>query len=169
MTYQPMLELLAYLRANGFQTWIVSGGGIEFMRPWAERAYGIPPSQVVGSSIASRYESRDGRPAIVRLPAIEFVDDGPGKPVGIQRAIGARPIAAFGNSDGDYEMLEWVTSGPGARLGVLVHHDDGTREPAYDRQSHVGKLSRALDSAPHREWTVVSVKQDWARVFPDGD
>ena len=168
MVYQPMLELLAYLRANGFQTWIVSGGGIEFMRPWVEEAYGIPPAQVVGSSIRTRYVLRDGVPTIERLPEVEFVDDKEGKPVGIQRAIGRRPIAAFGNSDGDFEMLEWVTSGPGPRFGLIVHHDDGQREPAYDRDSHIGRLARALDEAPARGWTVVSVKRDWTTVFPSG-
>jgi phosphoserine phosphatase len=166
MVYQPMLELLAYLRANGFQTWIVSGGGIEFMRPWTERVYGVPPSQVVGSSIRTKYELVNGAPSIARLPEIEFVDDKAGKPVGIQRAIGRRPILAVGNSDGDFEMLEWVTSGPGPRLGLLVHHDDGAREVAYDRESHVGRLARGLDEAPARGWMVVSVARDWARLFP---
>ena len=167
MVYQPMLELLAYLRANGFQTWIVSGGGVEFMRPWAEGVYGIPPSQVVGSSIRTRYVLQDSVPVIERLPEIEFVDDKAGKPLGIQRFIGRRPIAAFGNSDGDFEMLEWVTSGAGPRLGLIVHHDDAARESAYDRQSHIGRLARALDEAPARGWTVVSMKQDWTRVFAD--
>jgi phosphoserine phosphatase len=166
MTYRPMLELLAYLRANGFQTWIVSGGGVEFMRPWAEATYGIPPAQVIGSSIRTRYEVRDGVPTIVRLPELDFLDDQAGKPVAIQRVIGRRPVAAFGNSDGDFEMLEWVTAGPGPRLGVLVHHDDGEREPASDRPSAVGRLARGLDEAPARRWTVVSVKQDWLQVFP---
>lgn len=164
--YQPMLELLAYLRANGFKTFIVSGGGIEFMRPWSERVYGVPPEQVVGSSAETRYELRDGKPAIVRLPAIDFIDDKAGKPVGIHKFIGRRPILAFGNSDGDFEMLEWTTAGPGPRLGLLVHHDDAEREVAYDRQSTVGRLDRGLDEAPKRGWTLVSMKRDWKRVFP---
>ena len=150
MIYQPMLEVLAYLRANGFKTFIVSGGGIEFMRPWAEKVYGVPPEQVIGSSIKTQYEIRDGKPVIARLPELNFIDDKAGKPVGIQQMIGRRPIIAFGNSDGDFEMLEWTTSGPGARLGVLVHHTDAEREWAYDRQSHVGKLDKALDEAPKR-------------------
>jgi hypothetical protein len=167
MVYQPMLELLAYLRANGFQTWIVSGGGVEFVRPWAEQVYGIPPSQLVGSSIRLRYVLQDSVPVVERLPEVEFIDDKSGKPVGIQRFIGRRPIAAFGNSDGDFEMLEWVTSGTGPRFGLIVHHDDAARERAYDRESHVGRLARALDEAPARGWTVVSMKQDWTRVFAD--
>ena len=145
MTYQPMKELLAYLRANGFKTFIVSGGGIEFMRPWAERVYGVPPEQVVGSSIKTKYELRDGKPVIVRLPELNFIDDKAGKPVGIQQHIGRRPIAAFGNSDGDYEMLAWTTGAPGARLGMIVRHDDAEREYAYDRKSHIGKLDRGLE------------------------
>ena len=164
--YQPMLELLAYLRANGFKTFIVSGGGIEFMRPWAERVYGVPPEQVIGSSIQTRYELRGGKPAIVRLPAVDFVDDKAGKPVGIHKFIGRRPILAFGNSDGDFEMLEWTTTGPGPRLGLLVHHDDAEREVAYDRKSVVGRLDRGLDEAPARGWMLVSMKRDWKRVFP---
>ncbi len=167
VVFQPMLELLAYLRANGFTTWIASGGGIEFMRVFSERVYGVPPEQVVGSSIKARYEVRDGEPVIVRLPEIDFVDDKAGKPVGIQAFIGRRPIAAFGNSDGDFEMLEWVTTGPGARLGMLVHHDDAEREDAYDRESRVGRLARGLDEAPARGWTVVSMQRDWERVFPE--
>ena len=150
MTYQPMKELLAYLRANGFKTFIVSGGGIEFMRPWAERVYGVPPEQVIGSSIKTKYEVRDGKPVLVRLPELNFINDKSGKPVGIQQHIGRRPIAAFGNSDGDFEMLEWTTSAPGARLGLIVHHDDGEREFAYDRKSHVGKLDRGLNEAGAR-------------------
>jgi hypothetical protein len=164
--YQPMLELLAYLRSNGFETFIVSGGGIEFMRPWSERVYGVPPEQVVGSTIQTRYELRDGKPAIVRLPAFDFVDDKAGKPVGIQKFIGRRPILAFGNSDGDFEMLEWTTAGAGPRLGLLLHHDDAEREAAYDRESQVGRLARGLDEAPARGWTLVSMKRDWKRVFP---
>jgi len=165
MVYQPMLELLAYLRANGFKTFIISGGGIEFMRPWAEQVYGIPPEQVVGSSIKTRLELRDGKPVLVRLPELNFNDDKEGKPVGINQHIGRRPIAAFGNSDGDFQMLEWVTSGTGRRFGLLIHHDDAAREFAYDRASAVGKLDRGLDEAPKHGWTVVSMKNDWKRVF----
>jgi phosphoserine phosphatase len=166
LVYQPMLELLAYLRANGFQTWIVSGGGIEFLRVFAEDRYGVPPQQVVGSSVKTKYEVRDGKPVIVRLPQIDFVDDKAGKPVGIHRFIGKRPIAAFGNSDGDFEMLEWVTAAPGARLGFIVHHDDTEREFAYDRKSSVGRLDRGLDEGPKRGWTIVSMKNDWRTVYP---
>jgi phosphoserine phosphatase len=166
--YAPMLELLRHLEANEFEVWIVSGGGIEFLRPWTKRVYGIPPQRVVGSSIETKYEVRDGRPVIVRLPALDFVDDAAGKPVGIHRFIGRRPLAAFGNSDGDFEMLEWTTAGPGPRLGVLLHHDDGEREVAYARDSHVGRLARGLDEAPKRGWTVISMKRDWKRVFPGG-
>jgi hypothetical protein len=165
MAYQPMLELLAYLEASGFRTYIVSGGGVEFMRAWADRVYGIPPERVIGSTIRTRFEVWDGKGVLVRLPEIEFVDDGPGKPLGIQHRIGRRPIAAFGNSDGDREMLEWTTMAPGLRLGVLVHHTDAEREYAYDRGSSVGKLDVALDEAPERGWLVVSMKSDWARVF----
>ncbi len=166
LVYQPMLELLAYLRANGFKTFIVSGGGIEFVRAWSEKVYGIPPEQVVGSSIETKYEVRNGTPTLVRLPKIDFIDDKAGKPVGINRHIGRRPIAAFGNSDGDFQMLEWTTAGPGARFGLLLHHDDAEREYAYDRKSHVGKLDRGLDEAAARGWVVVSIKRDWNRVFP---
>jgi hypothetical protein len=166
LVYQPMLELLACLRANGFKTYIVSGGGVEFMRPWTEKVYGIPPEQVVGSSIETKYEVRDGKPVIARLPEMEFIDDGEGKPVGILKFIGRRPIAAFGYSGGDFQMIEWTTSGPGPRLGVYLHHDDAEREFAYDRQSHFGKLARGLDEAPARGWTVISMKDDWRTVFP---
>lgn len=166
MVYQPMLELLAYLRANGFKTFIVSGGGMEFIRPWAERAYGVPPEQVIGSSIRTAYEVRDGRPVMVRLPELNFLDDKAGKPVGIQQHIGRRPILACGNSDGDFEMLEWTTAGAGARLGLLVHHDDADREYAYDRRSHVGRLDRGLDEGPRHGWTIISMQADWRRVFP---
>ena len=167
LVYQPMVELLEYLRANGFKTFIVSGGGVDFMRPWAEGAYGIPPEQVVGSSIRTGFELRDGRPVLVKLPEVEFVDDKAGKPVGIHRFIGRRPIAAFGNSDGDLQMLQWTTIGaPGRRFGLIVHHDDAEREYAYDRDSHVGRLDQALDAAPAAGWTVVSMKQDWRAVFP---
>lgn len=168
MVYQPMLELLAYLRANGFKTFIVSGGGMEFMRPWTEKVYGIPPEQVIGSSIRTKFEVRDGKPVLVRLPEINFIDDKAGKPVGIQQHIGRRPIAAFGNSDGDFEMLEWTTAGPGPRLGVYVHHDDAGREWAYDRKSPIGKLDRGLDEAAKRGWVVISMKDDWKVIFPFG-
>jgi hypothetical protein len=166
LVYQPMLELLAYLRANGFQTWIVSGGGIEFLRVFAEERYGVPPQQVIGSSVKTKYEIRDGKPAIVRLPQIDFIDDKAGKPVGIHKFIGKRPIAAFGNSDGDFEMLEWTTSAPGARLGLIVRHDDAEREFAYDRNSHVGRLARGLDEGPTRGWTIVGMMNDWRTVYP---
>jgi phosphoglycolate phosphatase-like HAD superfamily hydrolase len=167
MIYQPMRELLDYLRANGFRTFIVSGGGIEFMRPWVERVYGIPPEQVVGSSIRTKYELRDGKPAIVRLPEVDFIDDKAGKPVGIHKYIGRRPILAVGNSDGDFEMLEYTTSRDGPSLGLIVHHDDAEREYAYDRASSVGRLDRALDEAPRRDWGVISMRRDWRQVFPD--
>jgi hypothetical protein len=165
LTYAPMRELLDYLRANGFKTFIVSGGGIEFLRVISEELYGVPPEQVIGSSIKTKYEVRNGQPVIVRLPEIDFIDDKAGKPVGIHKFIGKRPIAAFGNSDGDFEMLEWTTSAPGARLGVLVHHDDSAREFAYDRTSHVGKLARGLDEGTRRGWTLVSIKDDWRTVY----
>ena len=166
LVYQPMLELLAYLRANGFKTFIVSGGGIEFMRPWAEKVYGIPPEQVIGSSIKTRFEVRDGAPVLVRLPEINFIDDKAGKPIGIQMHIGRRPIAAFGNSDGDLQMLQWTTIGPGPRFGLIVHHTDADREYAYDRQSSIGRLDQALDEAKRQGWTIVDMKQDWKQVFP---
>ena len=166
MVYQPMLELLAYLRANGFKTFIVSGGGIEFMRPWVERVYGVPPEQVIGSSIKTKFELRDGKPVLVRLPEVNFIDDKTGKPVGINAHIGRRPIAAFGNSDGDLEMLQWTTAGRGARLALIVHHTDAEREWAYDRTSSIGRLDKALDEAQARGWTVVSMQQDWKRIFP---
>jgi hypothetical protein len=164
--YQPMHELLIYLRANSFKTYIVSGGGVEFMRPWVESAYGIPPEQVVGSSGVVKFEIRDGKPVLVKEPKVEFIDDGPGKPVGINRFIGRRPIMAFGNSDGDYEMLRWATDGEGPRFGLIVHHTDAEREYAYDYPSPVGRLKRALDEAPERGWIVVSMKQDWTVIFP---
>ncbi|MGY2486068.1 HAD family hydrolase [Cupriavidus sp. CP313] len=166
LVYQPQLELLSYLRANGFKTYIVSGGTIEFMRPWSQAVYGIPPEQVIGSSQTVRYLVRDGKPVLVRDPKLEFVDDGPGKPVGIYRHIGRRPILAVGNSDGDLQMLEYTTGDDGPRMGVLVHHDDAEREFAYDRQSKVGKLDKALDAARAKGWTVVSMKQDWQQVYP---
>lgn len=165
MVYQPMLELLAYLRANGFKTFIVSGGGIEFMRPWTEQTYGIPPEQVVGSSIKLKFEMRDGIPVLFRLPEIDFIDDKDGKPVGIQMHIGRRPIAAFGNSDGDMQMLQWTTAGDGVRFGLIVHHTDAVREWAYDRDSPIGRLDKALDAAAVNGWTVVDMKKDWKKVF----
>ncbi len=165
MVYAPMVELLGYLRASGFKTFIVSGGGIEFMRPWAERVYGIPPEQVIGSSIKTEYKVVDGKPVIVRLPEMNFIDDKEGKPVGINQHIGRRPLIAFGNSDGDFQMLEWTTAGAGKRMGVYIHHDDAEREYAYDRDSHIGKLDRGLDEAPARGWVVVSMKNDFKTVF----
>lgn len=165
MVFQPMLELLAYLRANDFKTFIVSGGGIEFVRTFSESVYGIQPEQVVGSSIVTKFEVRNGIPVLVRQPQLNFFDDGEGKPVGINHHIGRRPIAAFGNSDGDFQMLEWVTGGEGVRLGMLLHHDDADREFAYDRHSAAGRLDRALAEARGRGWTVVSMKQDWREVF----
>jgi phosphoglycolate phosphatase-like HAD superfamily hydrolase len=168
LVYQPMLELLAYLRANGFKTFIVSGGGIEFMRPWTERVYGIPPEQVVGSSGVVKYQiGTDGKPELMKLAKIEFIDDGPGKPVGINRFIGRRPIFAFGNSDGDLQMLQWTTAGKGRRFAGLVHHTDSEREYAYDRDSKVGKLDKALDEATAKGWTVVDMKRDWKTIFPE--
>ncbi len=166
MVYQPMLELLAYLRANGFKTFIVSGGGIDFMRPWAERVYGIPPEQVVGSSIKAKYEVRDGTPVIFKLPEINHIDDKGGKPVGIHHHIGRRPIFAAGNSDGDFQMLEWTTSGKGPRFALLIHHTDAEREWAYDRESHIGKIDKGLAEGPKRGWTIVSMKNDWNHIFP---
>jgi len=165
LSYLPMIELLAYLRANGFKTFIVSGGGVEFMRPWTERVYGVPPEQVVGSSIKTKFQMRDGRPELFRLPELNFVDDGPGKPVGINEYIGRRPIAAFGNSDGDLEMLQWTTMTGGARLGLIVHHTDAEREYAYDRDTEFGRLDKALDAAALNKWTVVDMKNDWKRIF----
>jgi phosphoglycolate phosphatase-like HAD superfamily hydrolase len=166
LVYQPQLELLTYLRANGFKTFIVSGGGIEFMRVWVPRAYGIPPEQIVGSSNKMKYEPRDGKPVLLRLPEIDFIDDKAGKPVGIHRFIGRRPILAFGNSDGDFEMLQYTTAGKGPRLGLIVHHTDAEREWAYDRDSPVGRLDKALDAAPKNGWIVVDMKKDWKKVFP---
>ncbi len=165
MVYQPMLELLDHLRANGFKTFIVSGGGIDFMRPWTERVYGIPPEQVIGSSLKAAYEVREGKPVIVKRPELDFIDDKAGKPVGIHQHIGRRPIFAAGNSDGDFEMLEWTTSGEGPRLGILVHHTDAEREFAYDRESHVGKLARGLDEAPQRGWSLIDMKSDWKTIY----
>jgi len=168
MVYQPMLELLAYLRANGFKTFIVTGGGIEFMRAWSERVYGVPPEQVIGSSIKTAFEIRDGKPVLTRLPEINFVDDKAGRPGGINRHIGRRPIVAGGNSGGDLQMLQWTTGGAGARLALLVHHTDAEREWAYDRASSVGRLDKALDEAQAKGWTVVDMKRDWKVIYPDG-
>jgi len=165
LTYKPMQELLAYLRAHEFRTFIVSGGSVEFMRPWAEKAYGIPPEQVIGSQQEVKFEMRDGKPVLTRGPKFDFVDDGPGKPVGIYRHIGKRPIAAFGNSDGDLQMLQVTAAGEGKRLALIVHHDDDKRETAYDRQSHIGKLDKALDEAASKNWIVVSMKSDWKKFF----
>jgi phosphoglycolate phosphatase-like HAD superfamily hydrolase len=166
LAYQPMLELLEYLRAEGFKTFIVSGGGIEFMRVFTERVYGIPPEQVVGSSGVVEFElGADGEPVLLKEAAVEFVDDGPGKAVGINRFIGRRPIMAFGNSDGDLEMLQWTTAGDGPRFGLIVHHDDAVREWAYDRASPIGRLDQALDLAPTWGWVVVSMKGDWRTIF----
>ena len=167
MVYQPMLELLDYLRANGFKTFIVSGGGMDFMRPWAPAAYGIPPEQIVGSSGVTEFRlNKDGKGELFKTAKVDFIDDGPGKPVGINRNIGRRPIIAFGNSDGDLQMLQYTTSGAGARLGVYVHHDDAVREYAYDRQSQIGKLDKGLDEAPKWGWPVISMKNDWKVIFP---
>ncbi|MCF3935369.1 haloacid dehalogenase-like hydrolase [Acuticoccus sp. M5D2P5] len=168
MIYTPMVELIDYLKANEFEVFIVSGGGIAFMRPWTAKVYGIEPENVVGSSIKLKYEAGEAgaAPSIMRLDEVDFIDDGPGKPVGIVNHIGKRPIAAFGNSDGDFEMLAWTTSAPGRRLGMIVHHDDAAREVAYDRQSHFGKLDRAMDAAPAEGWHLISMKDDWATIFP---
>jgi phosphoglycolate phosphatase-like HAD superfamily hydrolase len=165
--YQPMVELLAFLRANGFKTFIVSGGGVEFMRPWVEAAYGIPPEQVVGSSGVVRFEMRDGKPVLVKDPKIEFIDDGPGKPVGINRFIGRRPVMAFGNSDGDLQMLQWTAAGSGPRFCMYVHHTDEKREWAYDRKSSIGRLDKGLDEAKARGWIIMSMKKDWKAIFPN--
>ncbi|MHC2220780.1 HAD family hydrolase [Rhizobium leguminosarum] len=168
LVYQPMVELLAYLRANGFKTFIVSGGGIEFMRPWAEKVYGVPPEQVIGSSIKTEFRMQDDTPTLFRLPEVNFIDDKAGKPVGINQQIGRRPIAAFGNSDGDLQMLQWTTmAGAPARLGVLIHHTDSDREYAYDRDTEFGRLDKALDAASIAGWTVVDMKADWKQVFKD--
>lgn len=166
LVFQPMLELLAFLRANDFRIFIISGGGIEFVRTFSEERYGIPPEQVVGSSIATKYEVRDGRPVLVREPRLDFINDHEGKPVGINKFIGRRPIAAFGNSDGDLQMLEWVTAGTGPRFGLIIHHDDAVREFAYDRASAAGRLDRGLNEAARRGWTVLSMAGDWKVIYP---
>ena len=166
MVYQPMLEVLAYLRAKGFKTFIVSGGGIEFMRPWSEKVYDVPPEQVIGSSIKVKFEIHEGTPVLVRLPEIDFIDDKEGKPVAIHQQIGRRPIAAFGNSDGDLQMLQWTTAGQGPRFALYVHHTDIEREWAYDRKSNIGRLDKGLDEAQAKGWTVVDMKQDWKVIYP---
>jgi len=166
MVYQPMLELLVYLRANDFKTFIVSGGGIEFMRPWTEEVYGIPPEQVIGSSIKTQFRMQDGKLVLVRLPEVNFIDDKDGKPVGINQHVGRRPIAAFGNSDGDLQMLQWTTAGPRPGFALYVHHTDADREWAYDRNSSIGKLDKGLDEARAKGWTVVDMKQDWKTIYP---
>jgi hypothetical protein len=166
LVYQPMLELLGYLRANGFKTYIVSGGGVEFMRPWTEKVYGVPAEQVVGSSIKTKFAMRDGQPSLFRLPQIDFIDDKGGKPVGIYQYVARRPIAAFGNSDGDLQMLQWTTMSGGLRFGLIVHHTDAEREYAYDRKADFGRLDEALDAAALNKWTVVDMKRDWKVIFP---
>ena len=166
LTYQPMLEVLTYLRANGFKTFIVSGGGVEFVRAFAEEVYGIPPEQVIGSSTEETFELRDGKPVLMKGAKLAFLDDGPGKPIGINNHIGRRPVMAFGNSDGDLQMLQWTTARDGPRFALVVHHTDAEREAAYDRQSQVGKLDKALDEAAARGWTVVDMRRDWKAVFP---
>ena len=166
MIFQPMLELLDYLRANEFKTFIVSGGGIEFLRVWAEEVYGIPPEQVIGSSIKTKFEFKDGKPVIVRLPELDFIDDKEGKPIAINKFIGRKPIAAFGNSDGDLPMLQWVSSGSGARFALYVHHTDAEREWAYDRESHIGRLDKGLDEAKEKGWAITDMKNDWKKIYP---
>jgi len=166
LVYQPMLEVLAYLRAHDFKTYIVSGGGIDFMRPWTEKVYGIPPEQVMGSSVKTKFEMRDNKPVLARLPEIDFIDDKAGKPVGIDKFIGRRPLMAFGNSDGDLQMLQWTSAGSIPRFGLLVHHTDAEREWAYDRESHIGRLSDALDEAPQHGWVVVDMQRDWKVIYP---
>jgi haloacid dehalogenase-like hydrolase len=166
LVYQPMLELLSFLRANAFKTFIVSGGGVEFMRPWTQRVYGVPPEQVIGSTIKVRFEERDGKPVLVRLPEVDFIDDKAGKPVCINQYIGRRPVMAFGNSDGDYQMLQWTKAGAGPRFALVVHHDDAEREFAYDRKSHVGHLEKALDDAEKLGFVISGMKANWKTVFP---
>lgn len=167
LVYQPQLELMAYLRDNGFKTFIVSGGGIEFMRPWTERVYGVPPEQVVGSSVKTEFQMKNGKPALVRIPELNFIDDKAGKPVGIYEHIGRRPILAFGNSDSDMQMVQYTMAGEGRRMGLFVHHTDADSEYAYDRKSHVGTLDKALDQADANGWIIVDMKKDWKSVFPD--
>ena len=165
MIYQPMVELLNYLRSNGYKTFIVSGGGVDFMRPWVEKAYGIPSDQVVGSSGKVKYEIKDGQPVLIKLPELNFIDDKEGKPVGIHQYIGKRPVFTAGNSDGDYPMLQWTSTGSGPRFGMIVHHTDAVREWAYDRQSHIGKLEKGLDDAPKYNWLIVDMKNDWKKIY----
>jgi len=166
MVYQPMLELLSYLRTHGFKTYIVSGGGVEFMRPWSEQVYGVPPEQVIGSAIKVKFELRDTGPVLVRLPELDFIDDKDSKPVAIHRQIGRRPIAAFGNSDGDLQMLQWTMAGSGPRIALLLHHTDAEREWAYDRRSNIGRLDKGLAAAKAKGWTVVNMQKDWRVIFP---
>lgn len=166
MVYQPMLELLDYLRANGFKTFIVSGGGIDFMRPWVSEVYGIPPEQVIGSSGKTQFSFEDGKPVLIKLPGIDFINDKEGKPMAIHKFIGKKPVAAFGNSDGDLAMLQWTAAGDGKRLMVYIHHTDEEREWAYDRDSHIGRLDRGLDEATEKGWTIVDMKKDWNRIYP---
>ncbi|HEY5761131.1 MAG TPA: HAD family hydrolase [Steroidobacter sp.] len=167
LAYKPMIELLDYLRAQGFKTFIVSGGGVEFIRVFAEQVYGIPPEQVIGSSGDTKFVAvgANGKPALIKEPKVEFIDDGPGKPPGINRFIGRRPVMAFGNSDGDLQMLQWTAGGAGPRFIALIHHTDTDREYAYDRHSHVGKLDQALDEAQRQRWLVIDMKHDWRRIF----
>jgi phosphoserine phosphatase len=165
LLYQPMLEVLSYLRANGFKTYIVSGGGVEFLRVFAEQAYGIPPEQVIGSRIKTQYSVRAGKPELLRLPTVDFIDDKEGKPVAINAILGRRPTMAFGNSDGDFQMLEWTMAGSGPRFAALVHHTDAEREFAYDRASHIGQLVRGLDEGPKRGWSIVDMKADWKTIY----
>ena len=167
LVYQPQLELMAYLRENGFKVFIVSGGGIEFMRPWTERVYGVPPEQVVGSSVKTEFRMKDGKPVLVRIPELNFNDDKAGKPVGIYEHIGRRPILAFGNSDSDMQMIQYTKAGDGRRLGLFVHHTDAEHEYAYDRESHMGTLDKVLDMAAENDWVIVDMKRDWKQVFPD--
>jgi hypothetical protein len=166
MVYQPMIELLAYLRSNGYTNYIVSGGGTEFMRPWTQKAYGIPPERIIGSTIKSKFVEVNGQYRIIGLPELEWINDGSNKPLSIQHQIGRRPVIAFGNSDGDQDMLLWTTGANGPRLGGIIHHTDGAREVAYDRQSAIGKLNTALDLAPKNNWLVVDMKKDWRTIFP---
>ncbi len=166
LVFQPMLEVLAYLRANGFKTYIVSGGGIEFMRPWASKVYGIPPEQIIGSSGKVKYEIRNGKPVLVKLAEVDFVDDKEGKPAGINKFIGRVPVFAFGNSDGDHQMLQWTAAGGGVRFMGIVHHTDAQREWAYDRKSHIGTLDKAWDEAKQKGWTVVDMQKEWKVIYP---
>jgi hypothetical protein len=165
MVYQPMLEVLGYLRANGFKTYIVSGGGIDFMRAWTEEVYGIPPEQVLGSSLKSEFEIKDGVPEIIKMPGMEFFNDKENKPLAINKFIGRRPVAAFGNSDGDLAMLQWTAGGEGKRLMVYIHHTDSIREYAYDRESNIGRLDKGLDEADKKGWVITDMEKDWKEIF----